>query len=620
MRAGIALVLLLSLTGLTNAECKPPDVGASWNVETNSIEICSDQYVDLQGDLVIEEGATLVLRNTTVHMNNAFDGEHNIILEDNAQFSIRDKDDDKETWDDASKITNTFIPGTNYFIKLASTAAIEIKNSEITNCGYKNKYCLYGSRNSVSLTGSRIHDNANKIVLQGAGSLVEDNEVTGNEAALVLGGDKAGGLMTVRNNVFEDNYGTALEIASNENVVSDNVFKNNYVGLRITWSSDSVVERNSFENNVYGLKARDVEDSLFQDNVFNASAENGLELEVSSGNEVEGNEFYGNKIGVFLEDSEGGNLFSGNEVYENTLVGFEAKDAFPEMPFWENCFDVGGRTSCERASYLDGSSELAYYEPPFKLPDVYSADVLVNNGVHDNADGVISYGNNLTIYDADLIEGNDRSGVVAIDSWPVVDEEGIGVNGERKFVQAFSLRVNLRNLDDWSWDFKEFRPTTYKVRVLSQPYGWWQSYYYDEYYTKTPSYLYWLVEEKWLVPDTYNNVAWFTERFLVRDYELLNDNSRKEYNPYAFNGRDGNYGEVFLEYGTATLLWDTEIHAPTYIIVLMDPNAKSSSIKLPLIKSNAQYYASQVVSADEKTQTPKIPLLTSGVVKKTKIR
>lgn len=116
----------------SNQGCSPPTIG-NWNITDTQTVLCQDKYIVLNGNLTIY--GMLVFKNTTLGINNSFDGENNITVFNGGIFAIYDKDGSRETTVDASNITSYNTSNPFNFI-VSNGATFEILNSFLSWAGW----------------------------------------------------------------------------------------------------------------------------------------------------------------------------------------------------------------------------------------------------------------------------------------------------------------------------------------------------------------------------------------------------------------------------------------------------------------------------------------------------
>ncbi|MEA1908519.1 MAG: hypothetical protein U9N43_05755, partial [Euryarchaeota archaeon] len=102
----------------------------------NETEIHCNEIIVLNGDLTIENGGNLTLRNVTLRMDCDYDGQHHIEVKDGGAFYVYDNDNDPATPEDASVIT-ALNPDQGYLFRVNAGSTFQMKNSELHGCGYE---------------------------------------------------------------------------------------------------------------------------------------------------------------------------------------------------------------------------------------------------------------------------------------------------------------------------------------------------------------------------------------------------------------------------------------------------------------------------------------------------
>src|SRR5690625_125620 len=139
------------------------------------------------------------------------------------------------------------------------------------------------------------------------------------------------------NTMTQTRYGLHY-MYSDYNTFKDNKFIRNIGGAAIMHSDYIMLENNEFSFNQgsrsFGLLIQTSREIHVLNNEFNLN-KRGLLLEHVTGNEIEGNEFFHNQIGIELWTSAIGNVFSENKFIKNTnhvlTVGGESNNQWSAM-------------------------------------------------------------------------------------------------------------------------------------------------------------------------------------------------------------------------------------------------------------------------------------------------
>ena len=100
--------------------------------------VVEDKVIVLFGNLIIQKGGSLTLRNTTLKLSCHLNGSNYIYVRNGGSLLIYDKDNDPTTVHDGSIITSyNLANNTRFNFCVFSGALFEMKNSELRNCGYK---------------------------------------------------------------------------------------------------------------------------------------------------------------------------------------------------------------------------------------------------------------------------------------------------------------------------------------------------------------------------------------------------------------------------------------------------------------------------------------------------
>ncbi len=120
------LALLLSTPmniGGTITGTSPPSSG-NWEISDNTV--ITDEMIDFNGSIIIHNGGSLTLDNSTLKIDSKSEGEFGIVVETGGAIYIKS----------GSTIDRSGVY--NYYFIVREDATFEMKNSTIMHCGYEN--------------------------------------------------------------------------------------------------------------------------------------------------------------------------------------------------------------------------------------------------------------------------------------------------------------------------------------------------------------------------------------------------------------------------------------------------------------------------------------------------
>jgi PKD repeat protein len=141
--AFIGMVLLtavaVSAAHPTNEDANKGGTGSTnwtgnWTVGDGDDLEYANQTIDLDGNLHVESGGRLVLRNAILVLHGTVDVGQEIRLSDGAEMVITDLDDDPSTPSDASLI-KAYNASLRYYFKAYEGSSLTITNSQVKHCG-----------------------------------------------------------------------------------------------------------------------------------------------------------------------------------------------------------------------------------------------------------------------------------------------------------------------------------------------------------------------------------------------------------------------------------------------------------------------------------------------------
>ncbi len=276
----VALLLILTLLSATavfptpatatGSGDYPPPTDGDWTITTDTT--VENETIILNGNLTVENGATLTFRNVTLLINSTDSQYYAIEVLDGATFRILDVDNDNTTTGDASVIerNNSSNP---YFFRAYDGSVFEMRNSELHGCGDAttvSRYAgLYIETDNAVIDHNLISNNYYGIVLYGSDARVSNNTITWNDDTGIYAGYWSNG--TIENNwiTYSGTYGIVITGGgstgtkpSNPTVVRNTIADSGQgspggVGVQILYGSKPLIKDT--------LILRSTEDALYSD-------------------------------------------------------------------------------------------------------------------------------------------------------------------------------------------------------------------------------------------------------------------------------------------------------------------------------------------------------------------
>lgn len=187
------------------------------------------------------------------------------------------------------------------FNSYAGIALSNVDNGKLiaNNCSNKNNVgiLLFPHCNYNNITGNTVsNNNYCGICLV---SSCNDNTITGN---------------TANNNTY---YGIYLDNECNDNNITDNTAHDNDFGIYLSYSHDNLIFNNDLLNYIENIHEEGCW-NVFQENLIQG-AQIGINLDNSTGNEIDSNTFINNGIGIMIRNSADNsvlyNIFESNDDY-----------------------------------------------------------------------------------------------------------------------------------------------------------------------------------------------------------------------------------------------------------------------------------------------------------------
>ncbi len=239
MGLGLCVIVLLawnvSADGTGNY---PAPENGDWVIE-NDTHVWNETIV-LNGNLIIEDNGNLTFRNVTLIMNCSKNGEFGIEVKDSGKFYILDYDNNQETTNDRSNITANN-PEYEFKFLVNSGAVFEMKNSELSECGYwQGKPGLTIKADNAVIDNSSFYNNWYGIYLSSSSNnQITNNSVSNSQVGIYL--SSSSNNQITNNSVYSNkNYGVFLSTSTNNQITNNNV-SNNWRGIFLYSSSNNQI-------------------------------------------------------------------------------------------------------------------------------------------------------------------------------------------------------------------------------------------------------------------------------------------------------------------------------------------------------------------------------------------
>jgi len=235
----------------------PPVVG-DWII---SAEIYgANETAILNGNITIESGGKLTLKNVTLKMNVTFNGQYNIEVKRGGALFIQDNDNSSITQNDRSKIESCN-PNYHYTFKVLSEANFKIIHSIVCDVGYSAgggqypAYGLYVEANSTYISHACITNGFLGLILwKSQNSCIEYSNISHHAYRAIQFFD-ADWNIVCNTSIYQPptpNYADGIEFASDSsnNTLSDNVINTTGNGI-FFYLSDAGNDNELVANKVY---------------------------------------------------------------------------------------------------------------------------------------------------------------------------------------------------------------------------------------------------------------------------------------------------------------------------------------------------------------------------------
>ena len=238
-------LIVIFLFGITaNAEQNPPPIGGGdsngeWMIEDGDTIIRQNQEIRLKGNLTIENGGNLTLKNVTLKMNCSSDGEFKIEVQNGGSFYIYDDDNNKETNYDVSVIT-AYSTSKEYLFHVKEGGKMIMKNSELHECG----------------PGGMGEEDKWGLIIWSFEIFIENNTISSNHNGIYCRGISTPRIV---NNTFLKNNVDAIVVTDNSNPYIGNNYINGRIdsgrndGIACGGSSNSIMRYNIIDDCSTGI-------------------------------------------------------------------------------------------------------------------------------------------------------------------------------------------------------------------------------------------------------------------------------------------------------------------------------------------------------------------------------
>jgi parallel beta-helix repeat protein len=207
-------------------------------------------------------------------------------------------------------------------------------------------------------------------------------------------------------------------------VLSDNILKNNYAGIRLHWSSENAIARNNtICGNSYGVEMlissdNDVQGNLIQNNT------DAIYLSLSSSNDILENFIHNNQHGIQLFESND-NLIYHNNFLNNTAQVYDFSWDYPEhylpsVNLWNDSYPSGGNywsdyngTDIYKGSYQNVSGSDGIGDAPY----------LIDGNNTDAYPLMNPWNSSLATFDAMGLDSSATGTVVTVNGVPITSNQ-----------------------------------------------------------------------------------------------------------------------------------------------------------------------------------------------------
>ena len=232
------------------------------------------------------------------------------------KFYILDYDNNPETKYDRSNITAN---NKDYEFKFLanSGAEFEMRNSELSECGYTVVGEDDGRRGLIIKTDNTIIDNSS---------------------------------------FYNNYYGIFLKSSSNNQIINNTVYSNYYHGIYFYSSNNNKIINNFVSNNIYGIKLEASYNNQISNNNVSDN-DNGIYLVQSKNNEVMKNNVFSNELfGIYISSSINNKLR--DNIITNNTYNLEIRSS--DLSNYYNDIDISNLINGKKVYYIKNESNLLF--------------------------------------------------------------------------------------------------------------------------------------------------------------------------------------------------------------------------------------------------------------------
>ena len=222
-----------TITGTT-----PPSSG-DWNISDTTI--VEDEVLVINGSIFVESSGALILKNSTIYMNLASNGQYWIEVLSGGNMTI----------------INSTITAYNkyykYYIKVDYGAKFYLEKSSLKHAGYTygDKSGLWINTNNVTIRDSTFIDLYYGIYIASSTNVTIYNcSFTNNYYGASFSGSL--NVTLINSTILDNSFGVYVDSSSNVTIVNSTFSNNHYYGLLLASSANSTIKQNKFLSN--GIK------------------------------------------------------------------------------------------------------------------------------------------------------------------------------------------------------------------------------------------------------------------------------------------------------------------------------------------------------------------------------